>query len=336
MEIGSEFWDIPISLTPNNVFLDKTQWFMSGRIALRYILKHIKKTYQVFTAALPSWCCDSMIKPFLDEGFDISFYPVYWENNKLLVERTAYENDVMLVLDYFGYTYAGDENNAIQSNSIIIRDITHSLFSKSYNDADYYFGSLRKWAGFYTGGFAFSEYEQITLKADDVDKKYVDIRSSAMKAKNLYISGRTSDKHYLSLFREAEEYLDFYPSVCGAYQGDISAAKKIDVIAIKDKRRKNAQILLNGLREYVMFKEIEDNECPMFVPILVENRDVLRQYLIDHKIYCPVHWPISEYHRLTEKERYIYEHELSLVCDQRYETTDMYRTLETIYKFLAV
>ena len=331
-EIGSEFWDIPIGVEQNHLFSERTKWFLSGRTALRYILKNIKKTHLCRTASLPSWCCDSMIRPFLEEGYQVSFYSVYWKHNELHMDiKDSIQSDVTLLMDYFGFIR--EYNIDKKSCGIIIRDVTHSLFSMKDKTADYYFGSLRKWAGFYTGGFAWSDKEWMECVIGELDERYVNMRKMAMEAKFDYINQRSMDKSYLSAFRKAEEYLEQSKDICPASYEDMSFARYIDVSLVRKKRRENAQILLDNLEEYIIFKDIQAEECPMFVPILVENRDDLRNYLIAHDIYCPVHWPISECHKLTEKERYIYEHELSLVCDQRYHSEAMIRMIETIQKF---
>ena len=85
----------------------------------------------------------------------------------------------------------------------------------------------------------------------------------------------------------------------------------------------------------LIFREMKDTDCPMFVPIFVPDgkRDELRRYLIRNEIYCPVHWPVSEYHVLDEKTKEIYDNELSLVCDQRYNEKDMKRMIDTIRVF---
>ena len=74
----------------------------------------------------------------------------------------------------------------------------------------------------------------------------------------------------------------------------------------------------------------------MFIPILVpgHKRDELRRSLIADNIFCPIHWPVSQYHVLDEKTRAIYENELSLVCDQRYNEDDMNRIADAIRLFL--
>lgn len=76
-EIGSEFWDVPIGTSCNNYFPRQTAWFLSGSSALQAIIKELEEAQSV---ALPSWCCLTMIKPFVDAGMEVSFYPVYFDN----------------------------------------------------------------------------------------------------------------------------------------------------------------------------------------------------------------------------------------------------------------
>lgn len=329
-EIGSEFWNIPLSKNKNTIFPLNTSWYLSGRSALKSIISDIQKKQSVKIAALPAWCCDSMILPFIEAGIEHVFYSVYVENGHLMQDvSAACECDILFIMDYFGYTGTVSSGGF---HGTVIRDITHSVFSEHYSDADYYFGSLRKWAGFLTGGFSFG-HDGCTLP---VDETYVEKRRSAMELKVAYISGDSDNKDYLSVFAEAEEYLENCSSA-GAAQSDIQAAKFLNVELIKSKRRQNAAMLLEAFADIAIFPKIDDAECPMFVPILVPDgkRNELRRYLIDHKIYLPVHWPLSEYHDIDARSRQIYDNELSLVCDQRYDESDMERMVKTIKKFLG-
>lgn len=324
-EIGSEFWDIPMCDIDNQYFDENTVWFLSGRIALRQVINEIMKTRVVKTVALPSWCCDSMIIPFVEAGFTISFYKVSGKEQKLSNINT----DVILVMDYFGYT---GYSNLKGYEGIVIRDITHSVFSKRYNDADYYFGSLRKWAGFLTGGFAC----RVDVCESLSECEYVDMRKAAMKEKTAYMEGMSNSKGYLKIYNDAEEYLEGFIGIKGADSDDIKAAHILDVDFIKDRRRMNAGYLLKNLCDLAIFKQIKEDDCPMFVPIIVPNgkRDALRKFLIENDVYCPIHWPISKYHQLDIDSKSVYENGLSLVCDQRYTEKDMMRMVDLINELL--
>ena len=326
-EIGSEFWDVPVS-EGNSMFSSDTAWFLSGRSALECIIAEIKSKTNAKIAALPSWCCDSMIVPFENFGIEVRFYPVYRGNGKFIQNISAAEGcDILFVMDYFGYASESSKENF---DGIVIRDLTHSVFSKIYDDAEYYFGSLRKWAGFLTGGFA-RGIEDRKLPTDEL---YTLVREKAMKEKLDYITGKSESKDYLKGFALAEEYLETAP-LAGADVRDVEAARVLDVDGIKNQRRKNAKALLSAVSDMAIFPNMNENDCPLFVPILVPNgeRDALRRHLIEREIYCPVHWPLTEHHNPDKRTIEIYENELSLVCDQRYDESDMERIIKAIREF---
>ena len=333
-EIGSEFWEVPTAATEEGtLFPDTTQWFLSGRCALRSILRELTEAK---TVALPSWCCESMIRPFIDAGMTVHFYPVYYRDQ--LIQEINTEFDILFVMDYFGYTSMDIDR---RYPGIVIRDVTHSVFSKSYMDADYSFGSLRKWCGFWTGGFACTKDDHALLAEGSEDYGYVSLREKAMQWKGAYINGKMDakkngieDKGYLKVYEEAEKLLDAI-EIAPAAERDILLARRMDTEFVKARRRANAEVLRKAFSDWLLFPEMRASDCPMFVPILVPNckRDALRHYLIEHEIYCPIHWPLSEYHRPGIAERELYDNELSLVCDQRYTEDDMDRMVETIRSF---
>ena len=301
-EIGSEFWDIPTCKDENHIFPDNTKWFLSGRTALAFILQDI----QISSVSMPHWCCSSMIEPFKKAGISVSFYEDVPDTTK----------DAILIMDYFGYT--GHSQAPNDYKGIVIRDITHSIFSAIYSDADYYFGSLRKWAGFKTGGFAFGKWKK-DGQIQPCDGKYFALRTEAMKQKQEYIAGDSDSKEYLKVFEEANEMLN-HTEVCEGSEDDIIAAQYFDIDRVKRIRRENAKVLIDTIG---CIFELGDNDCPLFVPILTEKRDELRQYLIKHEVYCPVHWPFNNLNNT----------EISLVCDQRYDTDDMKRICDLILAF---
>ncbi len=327
-EIGSEFWNMPTTNVESTIFPESTQWYLSGRSALQAIIEDLTECH---TVAMPSWCCDSMIKPFVDAGLAIRFYPVWFERD--IHQDPRYDCDVLFLMDYFGYSTS--ERDLSDYQGIIIRDMTHSLFSSTYSDADYYFGSLRKWCGVWTGGYAWTrEGRKLTCLTDD-GKMYVSLRKQAMKMKEKYISEKTDDKVYLEVFNRAEEILEDIEAFPAA-ERDVHLAKRLDVEFIRTRRRLNAEVLREAFSSWLIYPVLANGDTPMFVPVLVPDnkRDRLRRYLIEHFIYCPIHWPVSQYHRLTEQERKIYDNELSLICDQRYTEQDMQRIIDTIKQFM--
>lgn len=70
-----------------------------------------------------------------------------------------------------------------------------------------------------------------------------------------------------------------------------------------------------------------------FFPVYAKQRDQLRKYLIEHDIFCPIHWPKLD----NIDERYqvhgIISNIISIPIDQRYENEDMQRIINAINDF---
>ena len=333
-EIGSEFWDVPAGEEYNGLFSGDIQWYLSGRIALRAIIKELGNIKSV---ELPAWCCDSMIRPFTQAGINVKFYPVYPDG--ALRQEPRFDCDAILIMDYFGFS--GTSPDVSGYGGTVIRDVTHSMFSAEYTDADYYFGSLRKWCAIRTGGFAFTGDGHKLPSAEGNDGGYTSLRAKAMDLKYCYINQKPGEdgklvtgKEYLGIFSQAEEMLDCIESA-PALEPDITLATRLDIDYIVERRRENARILMNEFSGDLVFDELGEDDCPMFVPLLVPGgkRDSLRRHLIDNEIYCPVHWPLTDYHGPDEKTAALYRDGLSLVCDQRYGEEDMRRMIKVINSF---
>lgn len=333
-EIGSEFWDIPLTGEENGLFPPETEWFLSGRDALRAVIRDIQKRQSFHSVGLPSWCCDSMIEPFLSCGVKVHFYTVtFREGGGLHKDFSALPPcDVLLLMDYFGYE---SETSLPGFPCVVIWDATHSICSEVPPHVDYVFGSLRKWAGFWTGGFAWrKDGANLNAQARKKSASYVEMRQQAMEEKKAYLAGQRADKGHLVTFSAAERLLEKGASG-PADARDIQAAKKMDIAFLRQRRRENAACLLETLSGMAMFPRLEERDCPLFVPIRVPDgkRDALQRFLIEREIYCPAHWPVSALHELTGQTRRVYEEELSLICDQRYDQSDMERIRGAVFDF---
>lgn len=325
---------MPTSSGTHDLLPTDTEWFLSGRSALTGVLEDAMRSKRIRTAALPSWCCESMAAPFLAKGIEVSFYPVSYVNNHLTQDLSDYVgSDLLLVMGYFGMSDAPEV--PCDYGGVVVEDVTHSLLCKTWNSrADYRFGSLRKWCGCLTGGFAWNTKQRMYVAKAEVNEHYVGLRTDAMAAKASYIRGDSDDKGYLGVFAEAEEWLDHNVDAMAAHLDDVKAAMHLDVTGMRNARRSNAMLLMEQLRgsDYIgfVFSELRDDDCPLFVPVIVKERDSLRRYLIANAVYCPVHWPSFGPRSLGQAELLLYEHGLSLVCDQRYSAADMTRVIELV------
>ena len=111
-------------------------------------------------------------------------------------------------------------------------------------------------------------------------------------------------------------------------QKSYSILKNIDIKEVINRRRNNVELIYKYLKNQNEIKYLKNinltKDTPLFVPIFLSNqkRDNLRRNLIEKGIYFANHWNIPKQVK-TECQKEIYNLELSLICDQRYNTMDI-------------
>ena len=338
-EIGSEFWNAETG--KNHHCIKNT--YLSGRAALTAIIIDLKRR-GIRKVGLPDYCCDSMIEPFLRQGMDISFYPIGEKDGKLTFSLEQTDGcEAVLLVDFFGFMHSEIQvsiQKCKESGKSIILDLTQAVFSDYEYSADYIFGSYRKWTGIEFGFSVSSRQNQLdSWKLNDFGSKYLKLRNEARNIKSEFVAGDYSNEDLrqkqLSLFNEAEDILDKeYLSDTDEYNKKLFKSLNIDFI--KKKRKKNAETIYANFSKLKfckpIFTKLSEDGIPLAVPILVtdEKRDSLRTFLREHGVFCPVHWSLTAMHKAGEKALTLYKNELSLVCDQRYDESDMLRMMEII------
>lgn len=334
-ELGSEFC-FETCLINRNV-LSKETLVLSGRTAIDLIIQDIKKKRKLKSAYLPAYCCDSMIDPFIRNGIDVNLYDISFDGDLHYLIDEEKQTDVFYVNNYFGYENTIDSGiikHFKQKGVVIIYDKTHSLFMS--NDtidgvADYSFSSIRKWMGVVCGAVVdkLNGHFDIELK----DYPYLQCKIDAMTEKAKFIDGDTSieKQSFLGKFGEFGQHLsDTYEG----YKMDVLSTgiwQQSDKLMIRNKRRENAAILHKQNLQFI--GDLSANSCPLFVPVFfktLEERDLIRRRLTDNQIYCPIHWPKNKLITSTMHVNRIYDSELSLICDQRYNISDMDRIVKVI------
>lgn len=336
-EIGSEFWDVSPSLY-DKVFL------LSGRGALEYIIQDIINNHKIESVLLPSYCCHTMIEPFFRHNIDVRFYDVYYEPKLgMCVDIPEFkDNEIFYYMTYFGFSelHGLDFEKIRNKYEVIIEDRTHSWQTGQPSFGDYIYVSCRKWAGFY--GIAVAEkikgyFNRLPEKKND---RYCKLRKKAMKMKEAYICTGHGDKQdFLSVYDEAEKLLELDYVGYSAPEECYKQLAEFDFETLRHIRKRNADVLIRELSKIdeiqLIYSERKDWDTPLFVPILLKKRrDELRSWLIENRVYCPVHWPLSDYHdSVSMRGKLLYQNELSLVCDQRYNSDDMLSVAQLIKDF---
>lgn len=359
-EIGSEFWTncTPRGQSNNGMralkiyeaYSSHCLETLSGRTALEYIVE-IMYGQGKRMAYLPSYCCHTMIEPFVKHGISVCFYDVVWTGHGLnRILDVDNKSDMVLLMDYFGHT---DMQTVMLSEKLrktgktVIYDATHSMFSIGLNGLpyDFVYGSYRKWIDINCGFFVWNEdlFEE-ELSWIDNNENYAKARKEFFDLKADFMNGKhVSKDQFLPLMETAESILE------KEYHHKLPDARSMEVLLntdvefLKSRRLENARLIIdfiNGLKDERLScinPLLNSTDIPLFVPVLFESevqRNAARNYLIEHDIYCPVHWPLSELHLINNNAKKIYEKELSIICDQRYDNSDMYRIINTINNFL--
>lgn len=352
-EIGSEFWT---GCSPHGQYgcewIPMKGWSLlktlSGRVALEYVVERIKAN-GVTSVYMPSYCCHTMIEPFFKHGIKVVFYDVVLSETGLKRQFDSNHGcDAVFLLDCFGHV---DEETATIAKEqkvkgkTLIYDATHSIYSAfDPTDYDYVFGSYRKWMDVNCGFVATKTAIDVSTQANWKQfEEYVDVRTRMFDLKSRFMNGEDVEKQqFLPLISEAEEMLERnYPHTLPDPRS-LDVLERTDLPSLIMARKNNARILMQGIMELAderircFSQTMGAHDTPLFVPVWIQAdiRNDMRRYLIEHSIYCPVHWPLSDLHTISEEAKQLYQCELSLVCDQRYDHFDMYRMVETIKNYL--
>ena len=303
-EIGSEFWKIEsefLSKKGDLKFFEDlgidVKYLMSGRTAIDYVLNDIEDNIKL--VYMPDYCCNSMVQPFVDNGYSVEYYKVD------LINKKYYIDDQVNCSIFFGMSYFGYENSNMDNyikkfkkrNIVVLEDITHRLFCQNNycKESDYLIASLRKWLPIYTGANINIDCKNVFLDLFNISNKLItDYKNRKMDEESLEI------------------------------------LKNIDIDDITKKRICNTKIIQENFIDYNNIRLLynyKDGDCPLFVPIISKSRDNIRKKLIKNNIYCPIHWPNFNY-----SNNEIYTNELSLICDQRYNEEDMKKEIKIIFE----
>lgn len=349
MEIGSEFWlenkdrtgKIKYSIDENkNKIL-----FMSGRTAIDYALDMIVKKTEVKNVYFPSYCCDSMLAPFLKRNLTIEFYDVSFKDGRFFYDIDCNKKcNVFFAMNYFGFSCNNMDyyiDSFKKQNVVVIEDSTHSwLSTRKYNlNSDIVVASLRKWFPIISGGILINLSKKFEFdKIDELKEnyKYTTLKKKAMETKSKYMNNKEKidKKLFLQEFSKANENLkkDYKKYKIDKLSQEI--LEKIDVEEFINRRKENTEVLYKYLKNQPKIEYIKNldlrKDCPIFVPIFLENseeRDKLRNRLIQNQVYAPNHWNIPGIVK-EEKQKDIYNREISLICDQRYSKNEILNYLK--------
>jgi len=359
-EIGSEFslGKLPDETNNQNnknpsFLVSESKLLSTGRGAISLILEMEAHRFNNKKVLLPAYICNSVVQPFIDQGFVCMFYDVdtYLQPDPESFESASRKNpDFLIHLGYFGFNSSLNLRPLLQDLSkkgtFIIEDQTHTMLShfENFKGNDRSFGSIRKWLGVPCGAYVSSYKNDSNQFPKNIAQKFVNLRTEAMQLKGRYLINPNEilKNKYLKIFAQAQEILEKDTRYYDIDRISESIIYNSNYGAIIERRRENYQVLLeklNGIDTIqVPFPVLPDDVTPLFFPILVKkNRDKLRTFLSQHQIYCPIHWPKPDLLKNTEgfKSDKIYDSILSIPIDQRYNKQHMARIVNFVWKYLS-
>lgn len=300
--------------------------YSTGRTALYSIVQGIHNhTYK--GVLLPDYVCNTVTEAIIESGVSYNFYHIK-ENmhpdwNTISKEMVS-NKSAIIITNYFGLLDLRDDIRYIRKNypdvMIIVDDVQNFYGCGREEDFDYSFTSLRKWFPIPDGALVVAKEKEKYdwLENYATKNKFADYKLSGNILKN-YVEF-IDDKICLDLISCGESILN------ASYLCECSSASKIimqnlNYSSIANKRKRNAKYLHQHLLEMKIDHLYSEFSTPLFIPIFIDDREKKRKELFKHSIFCPAHWPwVSE--RINGKND-LYNNELSLICDQRYEIKDM-------------
>lgn len=314
----------------------KGQFYSSGRAALYHILNFSKQLGKD-KILLPDYLCESIVEIAKLASIPFEFYKV---NKDLTIDidsllKIYNANNSILIINYFGAIDVQSEIQklkAVHSNAYIILDNVQALYSMFESiDVDFMFTSFRKQLPVPDGAWVISKHDG--LFQCEEENTFAQYKLAGGLLKNYQEFDSVSDELYLKLFEKGEN------EICKNLNAKISditlkILSRLDFSSIRQKRVENSIFMIEGLKKLnlIPILNFRRDMVPLFVPILLKNRNLIRQELMKNNIFCPVHWP--KFSEIENCNCTLYDYELSLVIDFRYRKKNINRILRIIEESL--
>lgn len=279
----------------------------SGRNALRYLIKlnSIKKLI------LPYYMCDSVTEVCEQENIDMVFYKIDESFRPILPDISA--GDWLYITDYYGFFTEEELLSYKRYTNNLILDCTQSFFKKFTDSNVNAIYSCRKFFGVPDGAY-------LQCSADTA----LELERDRSAERVLHIVGRleSSAKEYYSTYREVEQSFSSMP-LKGMSLLTQNVMAGIDYEHVSAVRRANYSFLKARLDKYNKINN-DVNGVPFSYPLLADEGQALRSYLISQNIFVPTLWGnVIDAYPTEYPEAYFSDNICSLPIDQRYSEKEM-------------
>lgn len=246
----------------------------TARNCFEYILR-VRKYTKVY---IPYYTCEVMLEPLLKCNVDYEFYHI---NHQLEPDKDYHlqPTEAFLYTNYYGLKRRCVERLAQQYGKQLIIDNAQAFFAEAIEDIDTFY-SARKFFGVADGAYLYiNKSLDVELEQDQSYHRMLHLLKRAdIGAEAGYADFRKNDDalcgESIKLMSNLTEKI-----LCS-----------IDYESIKLLRRRNFEQLDNQLRKTNgIYLSLDDNAVPMVYPYLSDDV-MLRQRLIDNRIYVATYW----------------------------------------------
>lgn len=289
----------------------------SGRSSLRLLLQSEELRSRRFL--LPDFLCASIIEVFDRVGIDYGFYRVGADFS--LDHKLSKRNDfqALYVIDYFGC-----RPNLASLAAMDIAIIEDGVFLPWLEPRPEFrlwsgFNSFRKITAAPDGSIVSATFELPLHLIRNETAPFSVFKSRARRLKHDFLADvpAATEAEYLRLFQEGETLLNEQSGIYRISDLALLAVMKFwhDLPLSTVAAEKNLHRLRQLLPEWAMTLTPEH---PSFLPLLVPERDRLRQTLAKQQVFLPVHWPAP-----AGQGNALYDRIISVPVDARYNVEDM-------------
>ncbi len=350
--LGGYFETEDLSPTENGFFAQLTpsdgdlRFLMSGRCGILCALEDLADSKRV--AYVPAYTCGTVLAPYAKAGYRLKFYEVDRTMAPVWEESALDEISVLNLCGYYGFSRYDPAfvRRCKERGICVLQDTTHSILSSDgiAPEADYITGSLRKWIGVPSGGFLIKRKGQLSPKLLPCHDQHLEMRRGAMvlKKKSVEEPGSVPQAELdeaAVTFRQAEMLLR---QMFDCYESDTESIHIMTHFPLeqhRQRRRENYQRLLEAFPQtpacVPVFPVLDPATVPSHFTVLAERRDALQDFLKEEGIHTTAYWgksPLADTSRCPQAQ-YIYDHVLSLPCDQRYGPAEMERIAAAVGRF---
>lgn len=298
----------------NNFIPSQNYIFLStGRCAIKLAIRMLGLSYKD-EILLPSYLCPSILEPIREEGINIKFFKVKKDLSvdiNDIKKKISNTTKILFVIHYFGFPQQiGDLVELCNDKKLfLIEDCAHAFLSKYGGNLLGSFGDLsiftyRKTLPVPDGALLVCNNPSITSMQTVKIINLIRSLYSLMEINVLLLAHGFTHLNFVfpitllggMSYLNKKLITSYYKPTSPSYISQ-SLIRKFNLEEIISIKRENFKYLLENLKTKGMkplYTELPNGVCPLWFPILTENRDDVRKRLKKEGYSTPIFWKLPK------------------------------------------